>query len=426
MDLADQRLNERSNKIGASGSLPETETTSRYASRKDAILETAMAVLDEGGAGGFSLAAVAKRMGLHPVSLTYYYKKRDSLLAACWLSSTERYEAIIAEAEKELIPQARLKALIAGHFEAQRRTRLGESPPIGHFAEIRSASELDRVVVLAAYRQMFARLAELFNSGGTGPDALRRNLYARIMLELLGWSRNWLSLYPPEEYQTVASRIADVLIDGVSADGRGWPNVAPIPLGTPLVESGEATRERFLLAAIEVLNTHGYQGASVDKISAKLNVTKGSFYYHNTDKDDLVSACVEHSLDTLRQGQTGPYPGDGLERLAAAVLSLALHQAAGRRGRMLRHYTLVSLSPDHRHSVQARYQQTALRFAAMISEGVSDGSIRPVDPLIAALVLMVVINSTAYLNAAVPGITADQVEPNYIRPVFTGLFTPPD
>ena len=73
--------------------------------------------------------------------------------------------------------------------------------------------------------------------------------------------------------------------------------------------------------------------------------------------------------------------------MAASVLSLALHQATGRRGRMLRHLHLVSLTPSHRQSVQARYQQTALRFAAMIGDGVADGSIRPVDPMIGGLVL---------------------------------------
>jgi len=422
MNLAEQRLETGASATDAANSSPDAEFTSRYASRKDAILDTAMAVLDERGAGGFSLAAVAKEMGLHPVSLTYYFKRRDSLLTACWLSSVERHEAIIAEAEKQQTPQGRLQALITGHFDVQRRTRLGEIPPIGHFAEIRSASELDRVVVMTAYRRMLARIADLFRSGDEGPDLLRRSLYGRIVLELLGWSRNWLSLYSPEDHAGVAARVADVLIGGIAAEGRGWPEVAPIPLGAPMVESGEATRERFLLAAIEVLNTYGYQGASVDKISAKLNVTKGSFYYHNTDKDDLVTACVEHSLETLRQGQTGLYPGDGLERLAASVLSLALHQAAGRRGRMLRHYTLVSLTPSHRQSVQARYQQTASRFAAMIDAGMADGSIRPVDPLLAGLVLMVVINSAAYLNAGIPGATADQVEPQYVRPVFTGLF----
>ena len=304
----------------------------------------------------------------------------------------------------------------------QRRTRLGEVSPIGTFAEIRSASELDRVVVMSAYRRMFARVADLFRQDLDGPTPIQCSLYSRMMLELLGWSRNWLLLFPPEEYEAVAARVADVLIDGIAAPGRTWPSLTPSPLGEPLVETGEATRDRFLLAAIEVLNTYGYQGASVDKISAKLNVTKGSFYYHNADKDDLVTACVDHSLETLRQGQSGPYAGDGLERLAAAVLSLALHQASGRRGRMLRHYTLVSLAPALRQSVQARYQQTALRFAAMISDGVAEGSIRPVDPLIAGLVLMVVVNSAAYLNSAVPGVTNDMVEPYYVRPVFAGLF----
>jgi AcrR family transcriptional regulator len=422
MNRADQHPDDGAIVIEAPPSSSETESTARYANRKDAILETAMAVLDEHGAGGFSLAAVAKRMDLHPVSLTYYFKKRDNLLTACWLSSVARYEALIAEAERVPTPQARVRALIAAHFDVQRRTRLGEVSPIGTFAEIRSASELDRVVVLGAYRRMFARLAELFRSDHGGPSPLQSSLYSRLMLDLLGWSRNWLSLYGPEDYAGVAARVADVLIDGIAAHGRGWPSVTPAPLGEPLVESGEATRERFLVAAIEVLNSHGYQGASVDKISARLNVTKGSFYYHNADKDDLVSACVDHSLETLRQGQAGPYPGDGLERLAAAALSLALHQATGRRGRMLRHYTLVSLTPSHRQSVQARYQQTALRFAAMIGDGVADGSIRPVDPMIGGLVLMVVINSAAYLGAAVPGATSDQVEPDYVRPVFTGLF----
>jgi len=422
MNRADQRLDDGSVAVDVLQAPSDMESTARYANRKDAILETAMAVLDEHGAGGFSLAAVAKRMGLHPVSLTYYFKRRDSLLTACWLSSVARYEAIIADAELAATPQARLRALIAGHFDVQRRTRLGEISPIGTFAEIRSASDLDRVVVLAAYRRMFARLADLFRPALDGPTPLQCSLYSRLLLELLGWSRNWLSLYPPEDYGAVAMRVADVLIEGIAAQGRGWPVVTPTPLGEPLVETGEATRERFLLAAIEVLNTYGYQGASVDKISAKLNVTKGSFYYHNADKDDLVTACVDHSLETLRQGLAGPYGGDGLERLAASVLSLAMHQATGRRGRMLRHYTLVSLAPSLRQSVQARYQEMALRFAAMISDGVAEGSIRPVDPMIAGLVLMVVVNSAAYLSAAVPGVTNDQVEPDYVRPVFTGLF----
>ena len=67
------------------------------------------------------------------------------------------------------------------------------------------------MVVLAAYRRMFARLADLFKSSADGtPSRSTAGLYSRLME--LGWSRNWLSLYPPEDYQSVASWVADLLI----------------------------------------------------------------------------------------------------------------------------------------------------------------------------------------------------------------------
>ena len=39
-----------------------------------------------------------------------------------------------------------------------------------------------------------------------------------------------------------------------------------------------------------------------------------------------------------------------------------------------------------------------MRFAEMIREGIDDGSIRPVDPMIAGLTLMAMVNSSAYLD----------------------------
>ena len=50
----------------------------------------------------------------------------------------------------------------------------------------------------------------------------------------------------------------------------------------------------FLKAATRQINEHGYRGASVDRISASLNVTKGAFYHHNEAKDDLVAADDSH------------------------------------------------------------------------------------------------------------------------------------
>ena len=46
-------------------------------------------------------------------------------------------------------------------------------------------------------------------------------------------------------------------------------------------EDKRLNQEAFLRAATQLINAHGYSGASVERISAELNVTKGAFYHHN-------------------------------------------------------------------------------------------------------------------------------------------------
>ena len=53
-------------------------------------------------------------------------------------------------------------------------------------------------------------------------------------------------------------------------------------------------------AATELVNEQGYRGASVDRISARLNLTKGAFYHHHENKLDLIAACFERSFGVLR------------------------------------------------------------------------------------------------------------------------------
>lgn len=397
----------------------------RYSARREEILAAAAEVLNNQGSRGFTLALVAQRLGLHPVSLTYYFKRRRDLLTACLLSTIDRVEALIAGAEAAEGPQARLTAFITAHVELQRQVRLGRAPPLVDFSEIRLVPQPNSTLLWGAYRRMFDRLAALLASPAlpwmTGQ---RRALSARLLIEQLGWTPSWLQLYEPQDYARAAEGLADILISGLARAGHDWPPMQRAELGVPLPPTAEPSRERFLIAATELINEQGYHGASVDKISARLNVTKGSFYYHNTDKDDLILACFERTLDILREGQTRPHPGDGWTRLCASALSLALYQATASRGRMLRGYAFAALPPDLRQAMSARFRQAAFRFAAMISDGIVDGSVRPVDPLLAAQTVMATVNSSAYLRAWLSGEYAEAVERLYVRPSLMGLFTP--
>eukprot|EP01036_Dinobryon_divergens_P048208 gene48208-64682_t len=79
-----------------------------------------------------------------------------------------------------------------------------------------------------------------------------------------------------------------------------WALGAPDPANGAGVEASD-TLEAFLRAATFLVNEQGYRGASVDKISARLKVTKGSFYHHHDTKQDLIAACFARSLAVQRQ-----------------------------------------------------------------------------------------------------------------------------
>ncbi|HEX4197012.1 MAG TPA: TetR family transcriptional regulator [Caulobacteraceae bacterium] len=396
----------------------------RYLARRDEILAAASEVLNNQGSRGFTVALVAQKLGLHPPSLTYYFKRRRDLLAACLMDAVDRFDALVTDAQAADGPQARLTRLIAGHIEIQRLARLGQAPALAEFSEIRITPEPNVAPLMAAYRRMFDRLAGLFATPALPwLNGRRRGLYARLLIEQLGWTASWLEPYAPQDYARAAAQLADVLIGGLAAPGRGWPTLAHDDLAAPVVPSAEPSRERFLVAATDLINEQGYHGASVDKISARLGVTKGSFYYHNTDKDDLILACFDRTLDILREGQTRPRAGDGWTRLCAAAASLALYQAAASQGRMLRSYAFAALPPELRQPMGARFHEATSRFAEMIGEGIADGSIRPVDPLIAAQAVMAMVNSSAYLRTWIGDGGPEAVERLYVRPTLMGLFT---
>jgi hypothetical protein len=63
------------------------------------------------------------------------------------------------------------------------------------------------------------------------------------------------------------------------------------------------------------------------------------------------------------------------------------------------------------------------RFAALISDGIAEGVIRPVDPMIAAQMLGATLNAAADLRDYAPGVTQEAIADLYARPLLTGVFT---
>jgi AcrR family transcriptional regulator len=54
------------------------------------------------------------------------------------------------------------------------------------------------------------------------------------------------------------------------------------------------TRQDWIDEAMELLALAGIGAVTVDRLASNLNITRGSFYHHFSDREDLLRAVLEH------------------------------------------------------------------------------------------------------------------------------------
>jgi len=396
--------------------------TARYARKKESILAAATAILNRQGVRGMTLADVAANVGLNTTSVTYYYRKKDDLAAACFMRGLERFEAMVEEAAAEATPAARILKFLDLYLDLNRRVRLGEATPLTSFAEIKALKEPLRGSVVNAFNDLFRRVRGFFDDPSLAHlDKRQRTARTHLLMEQVFWSGRWLRRYDVDDYGRVRDRMGDILLNGLPAAGQVWaPQALPDP--TPVSPEGLEWRETFLVAATRLINQRGYRGASVEEISAALNVTKGSFYHHHDDKDALVAECFERTFTVTRRSQLDArdLPTDNWTRLVSTAAGLTSYQLS-EHGPLLRASSLGALPDTLRHDMADGYMRGWQRFASIISDGIADDSIRPIDPSIAAHMINSMLNAAASLGAWVPGLERDEAADLFARPLLTGV-----
>jgi AcrR family transcriptional regulator len=396
----------------------------RYARKKDTIVSAATGILNRRGVKGMTLADVAASVDLSTTSVTYYFKKKEDLAVACFRRGIAWFDRLIAQAFTDSDPRARLRRFIDLYLASNRRIREGEEPPIAVFSDIRALKEPYLSTVLEPYNALFRKVRTLFQGPGSPLDRHAANARTHVLMEQIYWSVVWLARYDVEDYPRIGARMFDILNSGLAARNAAWEPVLLKSACMAPSDAQDSGRETFLIAATKMINQHGYRGASVEKISAHLNVTKGSFYHHNEAKDDLVVACFERTFDVIRRVQSAAMkvPADEWHRLCSAAATLADYQVS-EQGPLLRASALSALPEPIRQDMVARWTRVSDRFAAMISDGVSEGSIRPVDPVIAAQLLNAALNAAASLGVAVPGAQPSEAATLYAKPFLMGIFS---
>jgi AcrR family transcriptional regulator len=397
-----------------------TSLRTRYDEKQRAILSAATAAFNEKGVRGANLAGIAAAVGLNTASITYYYKKKEDLAAACFLEGIAAYSKVNQVSVESIGEGDRITAVVDAHFElwSDVKKHARDRPML--FDDIRTLSDRVSQPVFAAYTQMFRELRKFIFSADTASSLSRSDKNARthLLLGSLLWLPGWLPFQEIEDYPFDSKGIGDLLIHGLAA--RGWrPSDARVTIPIP----DPRPRELFLRAATRQINDHGYHGASVEKISASLNVSKGSFYHHNQNKDELVLDCFELTFDAIRHAQNAgrTLPCSGLDRLRATCAALAEYQLSD-RGPLLRSTALAALPAPSRRQMITRMNRLSDRFASMIVDGIIDGSIRPVDPKLGGQLVNPMINGAAELQRWCPQANPSSISRLYVDPLIRGLY----
>lgn len=194
--------------------------------------------------------------------------------------------------------------------------------------------------------------------------------------------------------------------------------------GTPARRRGRPGHDlsTVLAASVAVFNERGYDGTSMEDLSARLGIGKSSIYHHVESKEELLRLALDEALVGLEEvaqdvrAQAGP---------AVQRLEMLLRRSVTVLVDRLPYVTLllrVRGNSEVERAALDRRRTIDRLVTELVKQAVGDGAIRPdIDPAVTARLLFGTVNSvTEWLK---PGSkhSATELGHDICAVVFDGL-----
>jgi AcrR family transcriptional regulator len=154
-----------------------------------------------------------------------------------------------------------------------------------------------------------------------------------------------------------------------------------------------STRVDILKSAAQAFRRLGYHGATVEQIAAALHMKKGNLYYYFRNKEEILFACHQYSLDRLTQllddvQHSHLGADEKLRRLIVAFVHTILDELHG----TALFLELEALSPAHLKAVIARRDTFDRGVRLVLEEGMASGIFAPGDAKLLAFAFFGAVN----------------------------------
>jgi len=166
----------------------------------------------------------------------------------------------------------------------------------------------------------------------------------------------------------------------------------------------------------------GYHGATVEQIAAAMRMKKGNLYYYFKNKEGILFACHQYSLDRLAQllsdiEQAGLPADEQLRRLIVAFVHTILDELHG----TALFLDLEALTPAHLRTVVVRRDAFERGVRRVIEHGIAEGVFAPGDPKLLAFALFGAVNwIPRWFNPAGPS-TSQEIADGFADYLIAGL-----
>ena len=396
-----------------------------------AILSEAAKLFNWQGSRATTLADIAGSMNLTKTCLYYYVKTKEELIYQCYVASCESSLALAqAAADSDVSSLDKIIRIVTSHFSRYIDTVRGIGPQYAMLMEIESLDEEHRLDILARRAQVFEITRKILAQGikdgeiiDLDPAVLTMAIYS-----VNHWIPAWLTRKKINNSPDVTDHVLDILVNGFATVRHEFRKIEFPRINNLAIDSfdreaqNRMKREAFYRVGTSYFNQKGYKGTSLDEIAQSLEVTKGAFYYHIKNKEELLYQCFNRTLDVERLllAKAGNVGETGLEKVELSLRYLFNVQFSD-EGPLIRYRSLPSLDEPHRKAILKATQKNSDTLGGYIREGFADKTIRPVDAKIAEHILKGAVEVSPDLNHLETSPDSDELSAAYFHLFLNGL-----
>tara|TARA_R110002049_G_scaffold114812_15_gene266194 strand:- start:1929 stop:3233 length:1305 start_codon:yes stop_codon:yes gene_type:complete len=407
--------------------------TVQHDAKRTAILSQAAKLFNYKGSRATTLKDIAESLGLTKTSLYYYVKTKEDLIYQCYMAALDHHHQNLDKIEAtHSQPMERASAFFLQHFESWLAAQENRGPHIAALLEIAALKGAHRAEVEARYVEMFKRLREYIRQG-IADGSMRPcepSATTRAILGSVDWTFYWLHNIPLDAVSATAKEALDIIAHGISA---GEVDYIPADIsheneqvallqGFDRAEQNRLKQVAFMKTGTLFFNRQGFNGTSLDEIAEHLNVSKGAFYYHINNKEDLLFRCYGHSLEIIENihEQAAQSAGSGLQK-AEMTCRRTFYVQNSEVGPLIRYNTITALPMARRREILKRTDKANDEFGNFLNAGIADGSVRPVNNYVAQQLVAGAINAAMNLKQWRKLDNIDSAAIDYFDIFFNGL-----